>query len=310
MTPTISTPKNRAQKAKYLAHDMFFILLGIACYAFGWTGFILSQRITTGGLAGISTIIHIITGQPAYISYNIINVFLLIIALIFLGWKFSLKTVIGVLLIAPMVTIGESLFGNQPMLADQPFMALLIGSVFCGLGLGLVFGVNGSTGGTDVIVAIINKYKNISLGRAMIMVDLCIIISSYFVNVYFAKETISSAKAIDLLVYSAVEVLLVSLTMDWYVNSNRQSVQFWIFSTKYEEINEAIIKRLGRGCTMLHAEGGYSHQPAKVLVVVVRKRNSLPVYRIIQEIDPKAFVSQGAVRGVYGEGFDQISKSK
>ncbi|KGN74410.1 membrane protein [Porphyromonas macacae] len=310
MTPTISAPKNRAQKAKYLAHDMFFILLGIACYAFGWTGFILSQRITTGGLAGISTIIHIITGQPAYISYNIINVFLLIIALIFLGWKFSLKTVIGVLLIAPMVTIGESLFGNQPMLADQPFMALLIGSVFCGLGLGLVFGVNGSTGGTDVIVAIINKYKNISLGRAMIMVDLCIIISSYFVNVYFAKETISSAKAIDLLVYSAVEVLLVSLTMDWYVNSNRQSVQFWIFSTKYEEINEAIIKRLGRGCTMLHAEGGYSHQPAKVLVVVVRKRNSLPVYRIIQEIDPKAFVSQGAVRGVYGEGFDQISKSK
>ncbi|SUB88865.1 Uncharacterized BCR, YitT family COG1284 [Porphyromonas macacae] len=310
MTPTISAPKNRAQKAKYLAHDMFFILLGIACYAFGWTGFILSQRITTGGLAGISTIIHIITGQPAYISYNIINVFLLIIALIFLGWKFSLKTVIGVLLIAPMVTIGESLFGNQPMLADQPFMALLIGSVFCGFGLGLVFGVNGSTGGTDVIVAIINKYKNISLGRAMIMVDLCIIISSYFVNVYFAKETISSAKAIDLLVYSAVEVLLVSLTMDWYVNSNRQSVQFWIFSTKYEEINEAIIKRLGRGCTMLHAEGGYSHQPAKVLVVVVRKRNSLPVYRIIQEIDPKAFVSQGAVRGVYGEGFDQISKSK
>lgn len=310
MTPTISAPKNRAQKAKYLAHDMFFILLGIACYAFGWTGFILSQRITTGGLAGISTIIHIITGQPAYISYNIINVFLLIIALIFLGWKFSLKTVIGVLLIAPMVTIGESLFGNRPMLADQPFMALLIGSVFCGLGLGLVFGVNGSTGGTDVIVAIINKYKNISLGRAMIMVDLCIIISSYFVNVYFAKETISSAKAIDLLVYSAVEVLLVSLTMDWYVNSNRQSVQFWIFSTKYEEINEAIIKRLGRGCTMLHAEGGYSHQPAKVLVVVVRKRNSLPVYRIIQEIDPKAFVSQGAVRGVYGEGFDQISKSK
>lgn len=300
---------SKAQTAKYLAHDLFFIALGIACYAFGWTGFILSQRITTGGLAGISTVISILTGQPAFISYNIINVLLLIVSLVFLGWKFSVKTVIGVLMIAPMVTLGESYFSVHPMLADQPFMALLIGSLFCGLGLGLVFSVNGSTGGTDVVVAIINKYKNISLGRAMIMVDMCIILSSYFVNVYFAKQTISSDKAIDLLVYSAVEVLLVSLTMDWYVNSNRQSVQFWIFSPKYEEISEAITKKLGRGCTLLNAEGGFSHQQVKVLLVVVRKRNSVPVYRLVQEIDPKAFVSQAAVRGVYGQGFDHISKS-
>ncbi len=307
MTPT-NTAQTKAQKVKYFAHDLLFIMVGITIYAFGWTGFILSQRITTGGLAGISTIIHIVTDQPAYISYNIINALLLVISVIFLGWKFSVKTVIGVLFMIPMITVGETIFTNHPMLHDQPFMALLIGSLLCGLGLGIVFSVNGSTGGTDVIVAIMNKYKNMSLGRAMVMIDLIIIISSYFVNVYFAKQTIPSAQAIDLLVYSAVEIVLVSATMDWYVNSNRQSVQFWIFSTKYDEINDAIIKKLGRGCTLLHAEGGYSRHEVKVLLVVVRKRNSLPVYRIIQDIDPKAFVSQAAVRGVYGEGFDQISK--
>ncbi len=290
-------------KIRHNVTDYIVMMIGIMLYTFGWTGFILSQNITTGGLAGISTIIKIATGMPAAIPYNIINIGLAVVGLIFLGWRFMVKTTFGVLLLAVVIPIAESFFKN-PLLANEPFMAVAVGSIICGLGMGMVFGVNGSTGGTDIIMAIINKYKNMSLGRAMMMIDFIIISCSYFVNVYIAG--VESSHAINLLIFSAVEVLIVSLTLDWYLNSNRQSIQYMIFSNKFEEINEAIKSRLDRGTTLLNATGGYSAQPVKVLMVVTRKSQSVAIYRIIHEIDPNAFVSEAVVRGVYGRGFQQI----
>lgn len=305
-----TTKELNKKQIRYFFRDFVTIFIGCALYVFGWAGFILSQRITTGGLAGISTIFTIITGIDASIPYNSINILLLIIALVFLDKRFFFKTLIGIGILTFLVPIGTHIFADpinpHPLLSSQPAMALVIGSIFCGLGLGIVFSANGSTGGTDVIVALVNKYKNLSLGRVMMMVDGLIVSFSYFANVYFAKNPLPSAQAIDLLVYSVVEVILVSATLDWYINSNKQSVQFFIFSLKYQEINDAITKRLHRGCTILDAHGGFSGQPGKVLLVVARKRQMVPVYRIIQEIDPTAFVSEGSVRGVYGEGFEKM----
>lgn len=317
----------RKNKSLGLAKELLTMFLGVVCYTLGWTAFILSQEITSGGLAGITTIIQIATDIPATIPYNIINVGLLVLALVFLGWKFTIHTAIGVGMIFFTFPVGQALFTPAdsdvytkiwpwlrelvpnvgPLLsAEEPFLALVLGSMLCGLGLGLVFSVNGSTGGTDVIVAIINKYKNISLGRAMIMVDAVIVISGCLVGHYV--KGMPWGVALGKLAYSFVEVIIVAQTMDFFLNSNKQSIQFFINSLKYEQINDAIINKLNRGCTIIEAQGGYSKNPAKILMVVARKSMRKQLMEIVRQIDPKAFVSEGIVHGVYGEGFDTMRR--
>ncbi len=320
-------PASRKNKSLVFAKELLTMFLGVLCYTLGWTAFILAQEITSGGLAGITTVIQIATDIPATIPYNIINVGLLVLALVFLGWKFTIHTAIGVGMIFFTFPVGQALFTSAdsevytkiwpwlrelvpnvgPLLsAEEPFLALVLGSMLCGLGLGLVFSVNGSTGGTDVIVAIINKYKNISLGRAMLMVDAVIVVSGCLVSHYV--KGLPWTEALGKLAYSFVEVIIVAQTMDFFLNSNKQSIQFFINSLKYEEINDAIINRLNRGCTIIEAQGGYSKNPAKILMVVMRKNMRKQLMDIVREIDPKAFVSEGIVHGVYGEGFDAMKK--
>ncbi len=331
MTDSVKMPEASVNKmAIDVAKNLLTILLGVLCYTFGWTAFILSQEITTGGLAGISTIIQIATDIPANIPYNIINFSLLIPALLFLGWKFTLNTVTGVALLGIIFPVGQALFtpkssevyknllpflkeyipnvGLLDITTKEPFVALVLGAVLCGLGLGLVFSVNGSTGGTDVIVAVLNKYKDMSLGRAMVVVDSLIVIIGCLVS-HYAKD-ISWPVALTKLAYSIVEVVVVSITLDFYLNSNKQSVQLFISSSKYEEINHILVKDFNKGCTILEARGGFTNQSMPVLMVVVRKRMRNQVMDIISNIDPKAFVSEGVVHGVYGEGFDKHKQKK
>lgn len=320
--------KHKKKAGWRVTRELFSIFAGVCSYTIGWTAFILSQNITSGGLAGVTTVIQIATNIPATIPYYLINGLLLVLAMIFLGWKFSIRTIIGVGMLFVTIPIGQALFTdtvNQaevynaiwpwlremvpnvgPLLAtDEPFVALLLGSILCGLGLGFVFSVNGSTGGTDVIVAIINKYKNMSLGRAMIMVDGAIIISGCIASHYFGPKY-PWTEAFGKLAFSVVEIVVCAQTMDFFLNSNKQSVQLFINSLKADEISQALIHRLRRGCTLLDAHGGFSGKPAKVVMVVARKNMLNPIMDIVREIDPKAFVSQGVVHGVYGEGFDPV----
>ena len=305
--------------SKYFWKDLLIVFLGVALYTIGFSFLIYPQRVTTGGLMGICNIITIITSIKVDIPYNIANITLLVIAFLFLDKNFFIKTLIGIGLLAIFIPLAtrtaipdpsvESLWHLQ-ILKDQPLLALILGAMMCGLGLGLIFSVNGSSGGTDVIVALISKYRNMSFGRIFVIVDGSIVLFSYFANVYLADIKIDALVAFDKLVMSFIEVVLLAMTMDWYTSGSRQSVQFMIFSSKYQEINDAITSRLRRGCTILEATGGYTGQPQKVLLVVVRKQQSVAISRIIEEIDPKAFVSQGAVKGVYGEGFESIKKIK
>ena len=301
---------SRQLVSKYFWRDLLVVFAGVLIYTVGFSFLIYPQRVTTGGLMGISNIITIITGVPVDVPYNLINITLLVIAFLFLDKNFFIKTLIGIGLLAVIVPIATRYVIPDPsneaywhlmVLKDQPLLALILGSMMTGLGLGLVFSVNGSTGGTDVIVALIRLY---------VATDSTVVLFSFIANVYLADIKIDPLVAFDKIVMSFIQVVLLGITMDWYTSGNRQSIQFLIFSQKYKEINDAIISRLHRGCTILEATGGYTGQSQKVLLVVVRKQQSVAISRVIEEIDPKAFVSQGAVKGVYGQGFESLKSLK
>ncbi len=275
--------------------DYLIIILGTLLYGFGFNAFILSNEIVTGGVSGICAIIYFATSIPVSVSYFVFNSILLFIAFKILGFKFLIKTIVGVFSLSLSLSLFEWLLAGQPIIKDEPFMSILIGGALCGSGLGLIFSVNGSTGGTDIVAAIVNKYKNISIGTALLFCDFFIIGSSY---VLFEN--------VEKIVFGFVEMGVSNYVLDMIVNSNRQSVQFLIFSQKYEEIARRIIRDTERGCTFLEGQGGYSKNPMKVIVLVARKSESLTIFRLVKDVDPNAFISQSVVRGVYGEGFDQI----
>lgn len=274
--------------------DYLFIALGMIMYAVGWTVFLLPNNLPSGAVPGIASVVYWATGFPVQYTYLLINFALLLLALKILGLKFCLKTIfaVGVLTFATPVLQH---FIKGSLINDQPFMACVLGASFCGGGIGVAFSANGSTGGTDIIAAIINKYRDITLGRVILICDVIIISSSYLVLHDWEK-----------VVYGYVVLFISSFVLDQVVNSARQSVQFFIISQKYEEIGKRINKDLHRGVTFIDGVGCYTHNNVKMMFVLAKKRESNTIFRLIKDIDPNAFVSQSAVIGVFGEGFDKI----
>lgn len=275
------------------ARDYFFVTLGMAMYAFGFCGFILPEKVVIGGLAGLGTIVFLITGIPVAITQYALNLLLLAIAWKIVGKKFVLGTIYG----ATMISVFVGIF--QPLLAEgftnEPFMNVVIGGLLAGMGVGIAFTHNGSSGGTDIVAAMVSKYTNVSIGRTMLYTDVFIISSSYFIQ-----------HEIDLVVYGFVVLIISSFVVDMVINTNRQAVQFTIFSKKWQEIATAINNDAHRGCTVLSGMGWYSKQEVKILLVMCRKIESVTISRIIKSIDPDAFTTQANVNGVYGKGFDEL----
>ena len=274
--------------------DYIVIVIAMMSYAIGWGVFLLPNNITTGGVAGVSSILYWATSIPVQVSYFVINSILLLIALKLLGLKFCIKTIFAVTVLTVSIGLVADHY-NAHLLSDQPFMAAIIGSVFCGCGVGLGLANNGSTGGTDIIAAIINKYRDVSLGRVIMICDVIIISSSYLVLRDWEK-----------VIYGYVVLYVTAFCIDQVVESARRSVQFFIISDKYREIGERINREPHRGCTVIDAQGFYSGKDVKMLFVLAKRRQSDMIFRIINELDPHAFVSQSAVIGVYGEGFDRF----
>lgn len=275
--------------------DYLMIALGMIMYGIGWTVFLLPNDITTGGVPGIASIIYFATGFPVQYTYFAINFFLLLLSLKVLGLKFSIKTIFAVFVLTFFLSVIQKLTAGLSLLHDQPFMACVLGASFCGSGIGIAFSANGSTGGTDIIAAVINKYRNVSLGRVILICDMIIITSSYFVLHDWEK-----------VVYGFVTLYVSSFVLDQIVNSARQSVQFFIISKHYEEIGHRINLDMHRGVTVIDGTGLYTGLGVKMMFVLAKKRESTTIFRLIKDIDPEAFVSQSAVIGVYGEGFDHI----
>ena len=281
--------------------DYVFITLGLVLFAFGWTVFLLPYEIVTGGVTGLAAIIFYATGIEIEISYFVINVLLLAVGLKILGWRFLMKTIYAIVMISLLLWLFQELVRGDDgkimkVLGEgQDFMSLVIGCSMTGTALAIVFYNNGSTGGTDIIAASVNKYYNISLGQVLIIVDLLIIGSALPIFHDWRK-----------LVFGLCTMVIENFVLDYVNNRMQQSVQFLIFSKKHEEIATAIGTQMDHGVTILDGHGWYTGQEMKVLCILARRRESPQMFRIIKSIDPKAFVSVGNVRGVYGEGFDPI----
>lgn len=285
--------------------DYVAITFGLVCYAFGWVAFMLPYQISTGGLTGISALIYYVTGIEIQVSYFFLNAILMVFALKILGPKFCIKTLYAIPVLTFLLWFFQIVMkddaGNLPLLLGpgQEFMATVIGAGMLGFGIGIVFINNGSTGGTDIIAWIINKYKDVTLGRLIMYCDIVIISSCYLVFHDWKR-----------VLFGFTVLFIMTIVIDYVVNSNRQSVQFLIFSKKHEEIAETISTELHRGVTLLDGTGWYSKQNIKVVVVLAKKNQSLEIFRLVKDIDENAFISQSNVVGVYGEGFDKLRLKK
>lgn len=280
--------------------DYAIIAIAMIMGVIGLNLFLVPNEITMGGTMGIAEIVYWGTGIQTQYTYFAINAALLIAALKVLGWRFCVKTVYAVVVFTVASSVFQWLgFANVHLLADQKFMACIVGGVFMGTSVGLGLSAGGSTGGSDVVAAIIHKYRDVSLGHIILFCDLAIITSSYVVLHDWEK-----------VLYGYVLLFIVSFCVDYVVNSLRRSVQFLIISRKWEEIGLAINKIADRGCSTLNGNGFYSKRDIKVIFCIAKKSESSMIFDLVDEIDPDAFVAQSSVIGVYGQGFDRVRVRK
>jgi uncharacterized membrane-anchored protein YitT (DUF2179 family) len=301
--------------------EYIIIAIGLLINTLAWNLFLFPHEVAGGGATGIAAIVMYATkgllpeevqaffvmlsmesvggGVPITITFFAINAILLIASIKTLGFQFSIRSIFGVLCLTiwlwiPFRDLYEQYTGT-PFPIFEPFMSSILAGLTLGIGMGLAFTHNGSSGGTDIIAKIINKYRTITLGRALLFTDVAIICSSGFLP----------GAGIDRIIYGLIVLVVTSITLDMYINGVRQSVQFFIFSKKYAEIANTITKNAHRGVTVLNGQGWYSKEPTKVITVIARRNESTQIFKLIKEIDPDAFISQSAAIGVYGKGFEE-----
>ena len=285
---------DKTKKYLNLAKDYVMITLGLFTYAFGFTAFILPEKIVIGSVTGLSALLHYWLGWNVAVTYYAINIILLCIAFKSVGKQFVLRTIIGATISTIFIGVLQPMFPT-PMVEGQPFMNVILGAVLCGLGLGVVFTHGGSTGGTDIIAAMVAKYSTISFGRTMMYCDVLIICSSWLLF-----------QSIEKILFGLIFMVIYSVAADRVINNNRQSVQFQIISKKWQEIADNVNNVAHRGCTVLDGIGWYTKTPVKIVMVMCRKHESVNIFRIIKETDREAIITQSNVNGVYGFGFDEL----
>lgn len=269
------------------------IAFGLFLYVLAWTAFLIPNEIVGGGVSGVAALVFFATKFPVGLTYLIINAFLLLGAVRILGLKFAVRTMYGVLVLTILFTVFQPLI-TKPVVTDL-FMATVIGGLLAGAGIGIVFSQGGSSGGTDIIVMGINKYKNISPGKLVMFTDVLIIASSYLLF-----------QSIERIVYGVVTLALTSYAIDFVLSGSQQSYQVFVFSKRYDSIATRISTELRRGVTLLDGQGWYSKERSQILMIVLRKSETADLMRIIKQEDPAAFISMGSVMGVYGQGFEKM----
>lgn len=284
------------------AKDYFFIVLGIFMYGFGFSAFIAPEGVVIGGMAGLGQDVYYLTlrlfgwGVPVAITMYVANATLLMIAYRIVGKQFVIRTIFGATVMSLAIGILQPLF-PEALLHGQKFLSILVGSLFCGIGIGIAFIHNGSTAGVDIIAAMVSKRSNVSIGRTMQFVDFCIVSAILVINPNATIENVA---------FGFVNLFLVAYVCDQVINTNRQAIQFTIFSPYWQEIATAINNEAHRGCTVLDGMGWYSKKEVKILLVMCRKIESVTIFRIVKSIDRNALVTQTKVNGVYGKGFDEM----
>ena len=307
--------------------EYLLMTFGMFCYAFGWLICVLPAGGMGGGAAGLATIINAIL--PASIAsfltigtlVFIINVVLLILGVMIVGWKFGIKTLYCIFTMSIMFNLVEAYVPQDLMVrmmaeVDANNLLLVVaGAASCGLGIAVSFMQGGSTGGTDIVAMIINKFRTVSYGRVLLMTDCGILISSLFLTttITVLGEDIviepMSSLAFARVIYGFIMIAVIGYTVDFVQSGNQQSNQIMIFCKDYEKMAEVINTKAHRGATLIDAMGWYSKTPSKAVMVVCRKRDTSMILKLVKEEDPNAFLTVGSVMGVYGQGFDALNKA-
>ena len=284
--------------------EYLMIIIATIPYAIAVNWILVPHTIVGGGLTGLCEIIYFATDKfvPIWLSSFVCNLALLIAAYFTVGWRYCVRTLWGVLWYTIWLKVIE--IPADPVISD-PFMAVILGGLFMGSFLGIVFLNNGSTGGVDIVAMIVNKYKHLPMGRVLMSCDIVIILCAYFLP---EIKELPFGEGLEKILFGLCYTFMAGTAVDWVLNRTRQSVQFFIFSTKYEEIAEAIMTQVPRGVTLMDAQGGYSKEPIKVITTIARQHESATIFRLVNAIDPNAFISQSQVRGVFGQGFESIKE--
>ena len=285
----------KSSKVLNVIWDYFLMTVGSVIFCMAWTSFIIPNGLASGGLTGFCTIIQYGTGIPVGVTYPVLNILLLILGVLSLGRAFGFKTIYVIGLTSLLFDILPN-FPQLEVLMNEKFLVALVGAGMESVGIGLVLLRGGSTGGTDIVAMMINKYWPVSPGKVYLYTDLFIITSLLFIP----------GKGLVDLIYAFVVMLGFSFGVDYVLLGNKSSVQILVFSSKYKEIADHMINEVQRGVTALQSVGWYSQQESKVLLIVARKYQMNEVVNEIKKIDKKAFISISTAMSVYGEGFEEV----
>ena len=300
---TTSTTKLKPQKSGIMntLKEYLIMTIGMCIYSFGWIGCVLPAKSTSGAASGLAIVIS--TALENTLGWDIkigtivlcINDVLLIAAGLILGWNFGIKTIYCIIMLSMSMNVWQDILPTDDFLHIDRFLSMCIGGVITGFGVAIALMQGGSAGGTDIVAMIINKFRAISYGRVIFVLDLLIIASSLTVGF-----------SIDAAIYGYIMTLVFGYTVDMILAGNKQSSQVFIISPKYEEITRALNLELGRGVTLIESEGGYTHNHTKMVMVVCNNRETPAVMKYVKNIDPNAFMTVASVMGVYGQGFQPI----
>ncbi len=288
------------KKSRQIVLSYVVITLGILIYTFAWSAFMLPAKIVGGGVSGISAVLNIAVGLPLPIGVLnfIINGILLAIGFKVLGSKFGANTIYGIVMSSLSFILWQQVLHVENLFDVSQFgdfMCAIIGGALCGAGIGLTFTMGGNSGGTDIIALIISKYHNISPGKVIMYLDIFIIGSSFFVS-----------HKVENVIFGYIVMVTMTYVLDMVLDGNKQSYQIMVFSTKNEEIGETITREVGRGATLLDAEGCYTKNHQRVLLIMVHRTDKPHVMQIIHNIDKNAFISVSKAQGVYGKNFEKL----
>ena len=307
-------PQNK-KTALVVVKEYALVALGILLYVSGWIIFLIPNNLVGGGVSGVAAIVQYATKGFIKIgtTYFVVNAVLLVVALFVLGKSFGGKTVFAVILASIGLNVLQGLIPQEICqtlaVENGKLMSTIMGGILVGVGIGMTMSQGGSTGGTDIIALIVNKYRNVSPGRMILWMDVVIILSSLLVPSYAADGTLLPwTEKITTVVYGFILVVVNSTVLDLYLSGSRQSVQVFILSHKYAEIADEITHNLHSGVTVLDGKGWYTQQGTEVLMVLTRKSDLSVLLRTVKYIDANAFLSVSSVTGVYGKGFDQIKE--
>lgn len=291
------------------------VTLGIMLFVLGWSIFLVPNNLVGGGVTGVSAILQYATHGVIKIGYSyfVVNAALIIAAMFVLGFGFGWKTIYATLLASVGLNLFQDLipadFIQAIALDNGKLMSTIMGSIMVGVGIGFTMIAGGSTGGTDIIALMVNKYRNVSPGRLILYMDVVIILSSLLVPSFTPDgEELPFVEKLTNVVYGFILITINSTVLDLVISGSRQSVQLFILSKHYAEIADSITKDLHRGVTVLDGKGWYTKENTEVLMVLTRKTDLNILLRYIKAIDPDAFLSVTSVTGVYGKGFDAIKK--